>query len=138
MNGGAKRAFLVSRWLTYSLGPTARRQIQGDRFECAGPRTAKFQDAKAGSPFYIAFLHGRPDTFIIGYAVGDGRGRRPIGGRKESLRLNVSRPTQPGDSPVIEQQKPSVTFLSARLKKDPIHCIQGRGPSLSELVDCCF
>jgi hypothetical protein len=34
--------------------------------------TAKFQDAKAGSPFYIAFLHGRPDTFVIGYAVGDG------------------------------------------------------------------
>lgn len=34
--------------------------------------TGKFQDAKAGSPFYIAFLNGRPDTFIIGYAVGDG------------------------------------------------------------------
>src|SRR5262249_33588860 len=34
--------------------------------------TPKFQDAKAGSPFYIAFLHGRPDTFVIGYAVGDG------------------------------------------------------------------
>jgi 6-phosphogluconolactonase (cycloisomerase 2 family) len=33
---------------------------------------AKFQDAKAGSPFYIAFLHGRPDTFVIAYAVGDG------------------------------------------------------------------
>jgi 6-phosphogluconolactonase (cycloisomerase 2 family) len=33
---------------------------------------AKFQDGKAGSPFYISFLHGRPDTFIIGYAVGDG------------------------------------------------------------------
>jgi len=32
----------------------------------------KFQDAKAGSPFYIAFLNGRPDTFVIGYAVGDG------------------------------------------------------------------
>lgn len=32
----------------------------------------KFQDAKGGSPFYIAFLHGRPDTFVIGYAVGDG------------------------------------------------------------------
>src|SRR5215510_2594649 len=32
----------------------------------------KFQDGKAGSPFYIAFLHGRPDTFVIGYAVGDG------------------------------------------------------------------
>jgi 6-phosphogluconolactonase (cycloisomerase 2 family) len=33
---------------------------------------AKFQDGKGGSPFYIAFLHGRPDTFVIGYAVGDG------------------------------------------------------------------
>src|SRR5215475_12032573 len=32
----------------------------------------KFQDAKAGSPFYIAFLNGRRDTFVIGYAVGDG------------------------------------------------------------------
>jgi 6-phosphogluconolactonase (cycloisomerase 2 family) len=32
----------------------------------------KFQDGKGGSPFYIAFLHGRPDTFVIGYAVGDG------------------------------------------------------------------
>jgi hypothetical protein len=34
--------------------------------------TAEFHDGKAGSPFYIAFLHGRPDTFVIGYAVGDG------------------------------------------------------------------
>ena len=34
--------------------------------------TAKFHDAKAGSPFYIAFLNGRPDCFVIGYAVGDG------------------------------------------------------------------
>jgi len=33
---------------------------------------AKFQDGKGGSPFYIAFLHGSPDTFVIGYAVGDG------------------------------------------------------------------
>ena len=33
---------------------------------------AKFQDAKAGSPFYLAFLNSRPDTFVIGYAVGDG------------------------------------------------------------------
>jgi hypothetical protein len=32
----------------------------------------KFQDGKGGSPFYIAFLHGQPDTFVIGYAVGDG------------------------------------------------------------------
>src|ERR1700746_2025641 len=31
-----------------------------------------FQDGGGGSPFYIAFLHNQPDTFIIGYAVGDG------------------------------------------------------------------
>jgi hypothetical protein len=29
-------------------------------------------DAKGASPFYIAFLHNRPDTFIIGFAVSDG------------------------------------------------------------------
>ena len=34
--------------------------------------TARFLDAKAASPFYVAFLHGRPNTFVIGYAVGDG------------------------------------------------------------------
>jgi 6-phosphogluconolactonase (cycloisomerase 2 family) len=34
--------------------------------------TAQFHDAKAPSPFYIAFLHSRPNTFVIGYAVGDG------------------------------------------------------------------
>jgi 6-phosphogluconolactonase (cycloisomerase 2 family) len=34
--------------------------------------TPSFQDAKGGSPFYIAFLHSKPDTFVIGYAVGDG------------------------------------------------------------------
>jgi 6-phosphogluconolactonase (cycloisomerase 2 family) len=34
--------------------------------------TARFHDGKAGSPFYIAFLNGRPDTFVLGYAVGDG------------------------------------------------------------------
>ena len=33
--------------------------------------TARFYDAGGGSPFYIAFLHGRPDTFVIGYAVAD-------------------------------------------------------------------
>src|SRR5262245_40660912 len=33
---------------------------------------ASFQDGKAGSPFYIAYLHNRPDTFVLGYAVGDG------------------------------------------------------------------
>lgn len=31
-----------------------------------------FHDAHGGSPFYIAFLHNRPNTFVIGYAVGDG------------------------------------------------------------------
>src|SRR5262247_1156687 len=33
---------------------------------------ATLHDGKAGSPFYIAFLHSRPDTFVLGYAVGDG------------------------------------------------------------------
>ncbi len=31
-----------------------------------------FYDAGAPSPFYIAFLHNRPDTFVVGYAVGNG------------------------------------------------------------------
>jgi 6-phosphogluconolactonase (cycloisomerase 2 family) len=31
-----------------------------------------FQDGGGGSPFYIAFLHNRPDTFVVAYAVGDG------------------------------------------------------------------
>jgi len=31
-----------------------------------------FNDAKGASPFYIAFLHNRPDTFVVGYAVSDG------------------------------------------------------------------
>jgi 6-phosphogluconolactonase (cycloisomerase 2 family) len=34
--------------------------------------SAKFYDANGGSPFYIAFLNNRPDTFVIGEAVGDG------------------------------------------------------------------
>ncbi len=33
-----------------------------------------FRDGGGGSPFYISFLHSRPDTFVIGYAVGDGVG----------------------------------------------------------------
>jgi 6-phosphogluconolactonase (cycloisomerase 2 family) len=28
-------------------------------------------DAGGASPFYLAFLHGRPDTFVVGYAVSD-------------------------------------------------------------------
>jgi hypothetical protein len=34
--------------------------------------TPSFNDARGGSPFYITFLHNRPDTFVIGYAVADG------------------------------------------------------------------
>jgi len=34
--------------------------------------TARFLDGGGGSPFYIAFLHERPETFVIAYAVGDG------------------------------------------------------------------
>jgi 6-phosphogluconolactonase (cycloisomerase 2 family) len=30
-----------------------------------------FYDARGASPFYIAFLHNRPDTFVVGYAVSD-------------------------------------------------------------------
>jgi Lactonase, 7-bladed beta-propeller len=33
---------------------------------------AAFYDGRGASPWNIRFLHGRPDTFIIGYAVGDG------------------------------------------------------------------
>jgi 6-phosphogluconolactonase (cycloisomerase 2 family) len=29
-------------------------------------------DAKGASPFYIAFLHNQPDTFVVGYAVSNG------------------------------------------------------------------
>jgi hypothetical protein len=35
-----------------------------------GPAT--FHDAHGASPFYFAFLNTRPDTFVIGAAVGDG------------------------------------------------------------------
>jgi len=40
---------------------------------------ARFYDGGGGSPFYIAFLHGRPDTFVIGFAVGDGCAMGTIG-----------------------------------------------------------
>lgn len=32
----------------------------------------RFHDANGGSPFYIAFLRSKPNTFVIGQAVGDG------------------------------------------------------------------
>src|SRR5260370_32926939 len=35
-------------------------------------REPSFYDARGASPFYIAFLHNRPDTFIIGFAIYDG------------------------------------------------------------------
>lgn len=34
--------------------------------------TPRFHDSKGGSPFYIAFLRNKPDTFVLGEAVGDG------------------------------------------------------------------
>src|SRR5262245_51333429 len=34
--------------------------------------SARFYDANSESPFYIAFLHNRPATSVIGAAVGDG------------------------------------------------------------------
>src|SRR5215471_9256810 len=34
--------------------------------------TPRFHDSKGGSPFYIAFLNNKPDTFVLGEAVGDG------------------------------------------------------------------
>jgi 6-phosphogluconolactonase (cycloisomerase 2 family) len=60
-----------------------------------GPAT--FQDGKAGSPFYIAFLQGRPDTFVIGYAVGDGCAMGTIDGDgKISIGPLVKIDTSPG------------------------------------------
>jgi 6-phosphogluconolactonase (cycloisomerase 2 family) len=50
--------------------------------------TASFVDAKAGSPFYIAFLHGQPNTFIIGYAVSDGCAMGTI---DEDGKINIGR-----------------------------------------------
>ena len=35
-------------------------------------REPSFYDARGASPFYIAFLHNRPDTFLVGYAVSNG------------------------------------------------------------------
>jgi hypothetical protein len=47
-----------------------------------------FQDGGGGSPFYIAFLHNRPDTFVIAYAVGDGVA---LGRIDEDGRIGVSK-----------------------------------------------
>src|SRR6201984_3700826 len=47
-----------------------------------------FQDGGGGAPFYIAFLHNQPDTFIIGYAVGDGVS---LGQIDEDGRIGVSK-----------------------------------------------
>src|ERR1700747_1467215 len=48
-----------------------------------------FQDGGGGSPFYIAFLHNRPDTFIVGYAVANGVS---IGKVDASGKITVSTP----------------------------------------------
>jgi DNA-binding beta-propeller fold protein YncE len=42
------------------------------QFDDGSLGTGRFHDGGGASPFYIAFLHGRPDTFVIGTAVGDG------------------------------------------------------------------
>jgi WD40 repeat protein len=47
-----------------------------------------FQDGGGGSPFYIQFLHNRPDTFIVGYAVGDGVG---LGRIDEDGRIGIDK-----------------------------------------------
>jgi 6-phosphogluconolactonase (cycloisomerase 2 family) len=58
---------------------------------------AKFHDAKGGSPFYIAFLQGRPDTFVIGYAVADACAMGTIDGDgKISIGPLVKIDTSPG------------------------------------------
>jgi hypothetical protein len=40
--------------------------------EDGGLGEASFYDARGASPFYIAFLHNRPDTFVVGYAISNG------------------------------------------------------------------
>lgn len=47
-----------------------------------------YYDAGGGSPFFIEFLHNRPDTFIVGYAVGDGVG---MGHIDEEGRIDMGR-----------------------------------------------
>jgi 6-phosphogluconolactonase (cycloisomerase 2 family) len=51
--------------------------------------TASFHDSKGGSPFYIAFLHNQPDTFVLGEAVGDGVS---IGKIEANGKLTISPP----------------------------------------------
>jgi len=41
---------------------------------------AGFYDGRGASPWNVRFLHSRPDTFIIGYAVGDGCAMATIDG----------------------------------------------------------
>jgi 6-phosphogluconolactonase (cycloisomerase 2 family) len=48
-----------------------------------------FYDARGASPFYIAFLHNRPDTFVVGYAVSNGVS---IGKIDANGKINVSAP----------------------------------------------
>jgi 6-phosphogluconolactonase (cycloisomerase 2 family) len=60
-----------------------------------------FQDAGGASPFYIAFLHGRPDTLVVGYAVSDGVGMANLGedgkihpGRIVKIDTSAGRPSE--------------------------------------------
>jgi 6-phosphogluconolactonase (cycloisomerase 2 family) len=52
-------------------------------------REPSFYDARGASPFYIAFLHNRPDTFVVGYAVSNGVS---IGNVDTNGKITVSAP----------------------------------------------
>ncbi len=54
-----------------------------------------FYDGGGASPFYIAFLHNRPDTFIIGEAVSDGLA---IGRIDADGKINIVGPLVPIDT----------------------------------------
>jgi Lactonase, 7-bladed beta-propeller len=63
--------------------------------------TARFVDGKGGSPFYIAFLHSRPDTFVIAYAVGDGCA---LGSSDEDGKINIRRLVKLDTSPGLPSE----------------------------------
>jgi len=68
-----------------------------------------FQDGRGGSPFYIAFLHNQPNTFILGYAVG-----------AESACAALTKTARIGVSKVVRStqgEARSATLLAVRLPR---------------------